>query len=583
MSRHLFIKPGSRAAAAALVVTALSSCQSVSPATITVASMDKAPPVTRGLDADSLSTLLVAELAGLRGDYSRATDGYIQTAERYRSAELAQRAALAARFMDDPETLEATTQRWQQLAPSAEEPLYLLASLAAQRQDWPRALELRLAISNQGGDAQLLEVVEMALEGNADTSSLLVQMRQHLDNSANSRVDSELAMALLEAANGLKATAQERLERLPAEAADSPDAWRLRAAIALDTGDPQRAYAYASQGLELQSEDLQLMMLLAQAEIRLGRITSAETTTDALLDDHGSTSGLRLLLASLYLQENQPDAARRLLQPLLSKSTTPDSALLMLGGIAQNEDDVDNALLYYRRVPEGDNFLVSRSRAAFTLASHERLADSQRFLASERRAHPDFSAGLISVEVGLLDSFDQSEQATALLTEFLEQHPDSLDLRYMLAMRAYRAGDLAVMETQLRTALEQDPDDAIALNALGYTLADEQIPGRIDEAADLVERAYQLDPKNPAILDSLGWVRFRQGDPQAALPWLEKAWQQMPDQEIASHLIEVLWALDHRSRARQMLEQSLERFEQRPAIDELLQRIPALGLPDSND
>lgn len=139
------------------------------------------------------------------------------------------------------------------------------------------------------------------------------------------------------------------------------------------------------------------------------------------------------------------------------------------------------------------------------------------------------------------------------------------------------------METQLRTALEQDPDDAIALNALGYTLADEQIPGRIDEAARLVERAYQLDPNNPAILDSLGWVRFRQGNAQAALPWLEKAWQQMPDQEIASHLIEVLWALDHRSRARLMLKQSLERFEQHPAIDDLLLRIPALNVPDSND
>lgn len=583
MSRHLSFAPGSRAALAAAVLTVLSSCQSVSPSTLTVAPMDKAPPVSRGLDADSLSTLLVAELAGLRGDYSRATEGYIQTAERYRSADLAQRAALAARFMDDPETLEVTTLRWQQLAPEAEEPLYLLASLAAQRQDWSRALELRLAINDRGGEAQLLDMVEMALEGNANTSALLAQVREHLNTATGSRIDIELATALLEAASGLKVTAQERLKRLPPEAADFPDAWRLRAAIALDTDDPQRAFDYAKQGLKLQPEDLQLMLLLAQSEIRLGRVHSAETTTDTLLEQHGSTSGLRLLLASLYLQENAPDAARRLLQPLLSQNTTPDSALMMLGGIAEQEDDVDNALLYYRRVAEGDNFLISRSRAAHTLASHDRLSDSRRFLSVERSNHPEFSDGLISVEVSVLDRFNQPARATALLADYLADNPDSLDLRYMLAMRAYRAGDLEAMETQLRTAVEQDPDNAIALNALGYTLADEQIPGRLDEAASLIERAHRLDPDNPAILDSLGWLRFRQGDPQAALPWLEKSWQQMPDQEIASHLIEVLWALNQQTRARQMLKMALERFEQRPALDELLQRIPALGQPDSND
>ncbi|WP_051234255.1 tetratricopeptide repeat protein [Halomonas halocynthiae] len=585
MPRHFFIKHGPRAAAAALAVTALSSCQSVAPATtpISVASMENAPQVTRGLDAESLSTLLIAELAGLRGDYGRATDGYIQTAERYKSAKLAQRAALAARFMDDPDTLEATTQRWKQLAPNSEEPLYLLASLAIQRQDWLRALELRLAISNQGRDAQLLELVEIALEANANTSAMLAQMRQHLNDAANSHVDSELAMALLEAANGLQATAQQRLERLPAAAAEHPDAWRLRAAIALDTGAPQRAYDSARQGLKLQPEDLQLMMLQAQAEIRLGRTENAEATTDALLEKHGSTSGLRLLLASLYLQENQPDPAHRLLQPLLSNGTTPDSALLMLGGIAQNEDDVDSALLYYRKVPEGKNFLLSRSRAAFTLASHDRLIDGQRFLASERRAHPAFSAGLIGVEVNLLDRFGQSAQATNLLTDFLNQHPGNAELRHMLAIRAFRDGDLAMMEAQLRIALEQDPNDAVALNALGYTLADEQIPSRIDEAARLIERAYQLDPDNPAVLDSLGWVRFRQGDPQAALPLLEKAWQQMPDQEVASHLIEVLWTLGQQTHARQMLKLALERFAQRPAIDELLQRIPALSFPELSD
>ncbi|HSH48294.1 MAG TPA: tetratricopeptide repeat protein [Halomonas sp.] len=583
MPRYSFIKLGSMALASGFLAMTLSSCQSLSSADFSEDPMALAPPVAQGLDADGLSTLMIAELAGLRGDYARATEGYIQAAERYQSAALAERAALAARFLNDPAALEETTRRWLQLAPDADAPLRLLASLAIQRRDWPLALEQRLAIISRGGDAQLLELVETALESGANTRPLLDQLHEHLASGGRSTTDIQLATALLEAASGLKISAQQRLERLPDAAADAPDVWRLRAATALDMDSPRRARDSARKGLKLQPDDPQLMLLLAQAEIRLGRLDSAEATTDALLENHGGTSGMRLALARLYVQEGQPGAAQRLLLPLLGSTPTPAPALLMLGGIAQLEGEVDNALLYYRRVPEGDSFVLSRSSAAQTLAEDDRLADARRFLENERRAHPDFADQLIAVEVALLDRFEQHEQANELLDDYLERSSDSAELRYQRAMRAYRLGDLAGMEAELRHVLEKNPDDAIALNALGYTLADEEVPGRLDEAAAMVERAHELDPDNPAILDSLGWVLFRQGDPEAALPWLERAWERMPDQEIASHLIEVLWALDQRLRARQLLERALQRFEQRPAIDDLLRRIPALAPTGSRD
>ena len=62
---------------------------------------------------------------------------------------------------------------------------------------------------------------------------------------------------------------------------------------------------------------------------------------------------------------------------------------------------------------------------------------------------------------------------------------------------------------------------------------------------DLIERAYEADPDNPAVLDSMGWVYFRLGQPEEALGWLESAYMQLPDQEVAAHLAEVLQALGH--------------------------------------
>src|SRR5690606_13456885 len=102
-------------------------------------------------------------------------------------------------------------------------------------------------------------------------------------------------------------------------------------------------------------------------------------------------------------------------------------------------------------------------------------------------------------------------------------------LKYSYAMTADQAGHLDVLERELREILEEDPDNAIALNALGYTLADRT--DRLEEAETLIKRALQLDPTNPAIMDSLGWLLYRQGATAKALPYLEKAYMAFPDPE----------------------------------------------------
>src|SRR3546814_12187439 len=82
--------------------------------------------------------------------------------------------------------------------------------------------------------------------------------------------------------------------------------------------------------------------------------------------------------------------------------------------------------------------------------------------------------------------------------------------------------------------------NANAYNALGYTYADQN--RLLDEAEDLLERALDLDPDNPYILDSVGWYLFRVGDYEAAIEYLERSYRQLPSAVVAAHLGEVLWA-----------------------------------------
>jgi Flp pilus assembly protein TadD len=173
------------------------------------------------------------------------------------------------------------------------------------------------------------------------------------------------------------------------------------------------------------------------------------------------------------------------------------------------------------------------------------------------------------------------EDATALLDREITRTPDDTSLLYLRAMRAWEMGDLTGMELDLRQILRTEPNNADALNALGYTLADLNLPGRLEEARELIERAYEADPDNPAVLDSMGWVYFRLGKPDDALAWLESAYAQMPDQEIAAHLAEVLHSLGRSDEARQLIARILQRATYHPQIDDLLERYPELTPPSA--
>jgi outer membrane biogenesis lipoprotein LolB/Flp pilus assembly protein TadD len=120
--------------------------------------------------------------------------------------------------------------------------------------------------------------------------------------------------------------------------------------------------------------------------------------------------------------------------------------------------------------------------------------------------------------------------------------PTNPQILYTYALAAEKSGQFEVMEKTLRTIIERNPNDIQALNALGYSLADRNI--RLKNAYELILKAHNLDPKDPFILDSLGWVNFRLGNKELALKQLQDAFRIKPEADIAAHLGEVLWILN---------------------------------------
>src|SRR5690606_23769591 len=178
---------------------------------------------------------------------------------------------------------------------------------------------------------------------------------------------------------------------------------------------------------------------------------------------------------------------------------------------------------------------------------------------------------LALAQARLLTVNGQKEEALRVLEDADRNFPDSPDLMYDLAMRYEQANKLPQMEAMLRQVIAVNPEQAHAYNALGYSLADRGL--RLDEARRLIQKALSLRPNDPFILDSMGWVLYRQGELADAERYLKQAYALRPDVEIAVHLGEVLWERGKQAEARELWRTAAQKEPDSRLLNETLQRL----------
>ena len=187
---------------------------------------------------------------------------------------------------------------------------------------------------------------------------------------------------------------------------------------------------------------------------------------------------------------------------------------------------------------------------------------------------------LLQLQALLAKAKDESDALRAFyeITSTVKIPPKDPSLLYTYAMSAEKVGRMDVMEKTLRDILRKNPNDVNSLNALGYSLADQNV--KLQEAFALISKAHQLSPKDSFILDSLGWVNFRLGKNALALEQLQQAFAMKPEADIAAHTGEVLWAMNRRPEAEEIWRQGQKLDANNPTLKETLKRLK----PDwSND
>jgi tetratricopeptide (TPR) repeat protein len=248
--------------------------------------------------------------------------------------------------------------------------------------------------------------------------------------------------------------------------------------------------------------------------------------------------------------------------------------------MAEEDNNTEEALSRYMQIGFGPEYLAANNRIGHILIEGDQLKRYHARFVEQRQEHPPLRDELYTLEAAILIEAGAQTAALQVLNQALLEMPNSISLRYERAMLNEQLNNLVLMEQDLRRIIAADPDNTTALNALGYTLANRTT--RYDEALNLISRALVLEPDEPAILDSMGWVMFRTEQYAASVNYLTRAYIGFPDAEVASHLGEALWAQGKTDAAMAIWQGALLREPDHPVLLDTLDRLgidlPA-GLP----
>jgi tetratricopeptide (TPR) repeat protein len=561
-----------------LLMTACTTVQeSPSEADTETASMPAEPLVSGGLqedlpptDTDVMYHVFSAEVLGADGDFSGAAAEYLEAALKSDDPEIAERAARVAVSAGEWQMVALASDRWAMLDPKnlearelaagsrlregdfagAEFQLSRILELTEQdpEQGWRIIISLLAPVEDQGRANKILDRLLGDFEGGSNVSALFARSRL-----AANFGDLEQAFELADQAIKL---APERADIL---------AWSGR--LAVNLGDRLLALSRYQQAWEADPANEQIAMAYAELLKRNGEMKAAQ----AVLAELPDTPDMRFARILFALDGGDRGSAESLYAGF--SSAHYDDASEAVFQAAQSAELLDlqrEAIGWYEQVT-GEKSIRAILRRAFLLAGLGDIEEARNLLVQLRiRTDSEIRSQSYQVEAQILQHAGETGEAFEVLNNGLESLPDDIPLRYARALMAVNMGQLDLAERDLRQIISVQPGNAAAINALGYTLAD--LTDRYDEAEELISLAYELQPDDASIIDSMGWISYRLGRLPEAEGYMREAWKIMRNAEIAAHLGEVLWARGQKEEARSTWQLGIELERDNEVLLETMRR-----------
>jgi tetratricopeptide (TPR) repeat protein len=509
------------------------------------------------IDPEILFTLLTAELAGQRGQYDIALDGYIEVAKRTQDAKFSERAVMIAMYVKNSNKTKEALGLWLRQDPknlSARKIAALLALRSGNKSEATEHLNAMLIYDATGFESALLELAGVIQkEGRVDIIyDVLDELsKQHKDNAEIYFIQSLLALQKKD-----KNLAETKIQQTLRLKPDWEKAVILQAQIAVFGGDFNKAKLLLSDASDKYPNNSKINRMLAQILIKTGGYKEAiELYKKIILADPKDFES-QFAEGLVYLQLDQDQQAEDVFKKMLEQPDWRYQACFYLGKLEEKQGNEKKALSWFDQVTEGP-FAFDASVSAISLLQKEKhLEEAGSRLSLLQMKFPRQKLQLVLVQAELYNQQKKYDEAISTLSNALTDFPNQKELLYTRALILERINKLDLAEIDLKKILAIDPNNFEALNALGYTLLNNS--GRYVEAEKLLQKALDLEPNEAVIIDSFGWLQFKLGHLDQALKYLQQAYERQPENEIAAHLAEVLWVLDRKDEARKVFERAIK-------------------------
>lgn len=530
------------------------------------------------LDRNPIYLILAAEMSGQANQIDQAAHFYDEAASNSDDADLLQRSTEIALFAKKYDLAARSARQWlkaQPDSPKAAASLTIAEIQLGKFADADAALDHWIANDKRGRARIFTELGEYLGKNTKESAALEYgkHLAERFPESANAQILLARMALKLNRPHSAIAAARQAVALEPNNRA----AHELLIISLSETGDSKGVIKALKAARAHFPHDSRFTSALIEANIRAGNSTLAGKLLQNALKQRIDDVDVLRNLALFGLQLNRPVLAEKALMQLKRQPGQRDEAELLLGRLAQQTDEPSKAIAHFKRVsPTSHRYVEARILLASVLMETEGLGAA---LTSLDHAVAGKAADQLDVadlqritlaKAGLQQASEHFTDALDTLNNGLTRWPDANDIKLQRALVLFRLHRPDEAKQTLRDIIANDPENAAALNALGFTLLEEN--QQLDEAGKMIQKALKTDPGNSAYIDSLGWYYYKVGKLPQAEELLRKAFKMTPDAEIGAHLGTVLWKQDKKDEARSFWKRSLGLNPDSPPLQRALKQ-----------
>ena len=529
-------------------------------------------PIERKFSADTLYSLLTAEIAGSRQQYDVALTNYVQQAKLTRDPQVAARATMIARYLGATQTGLEMSLLWAERSPKDKEALANASLALMQAGRLQESFEQSKRLYAQGGEPLFQNIAASADDLTKPQRERLLQSFKNLLPKYNRDEQLLVGIGLLLQQQGNFDEAMIYAGKALVLYPRSIPAAILEANLLHELKRDREAIAKMADLLTFYPDNISLRNQYAHILTHYD-LTLAQQQFAIIAKQQPQNADAVLSMGIIAMERKDYKAANKAFEKLLDSETHTSTAHYYLGRLAEAQENWQEAIFNYLQVERGNDFLSATISLLDIFIRQGDFISAQQHMNRVRTRFPDQSESLYLLHSQALIKHNNLAEGEKVLNEALLSQPSNSKLLYARAMLYLQRNQKADAERDLRSILQFEPNNIVALNSLGYMLTDDS--QRYREANELLTKAHNLKPEDPVIIDSLGWLHYRQGNYVDAIRELRQAYTSYQEPAVAAHLGEALWVTGAQEEARQIWQEGMKQAPDDTNIPATMKRLKA--------